>query len=111
MRKFRVPRVYEQKVSLAGGSFRQLFIQSLGHDEPTMLLSNERRTAKTLITRYAQRMLIENALSDAMRFFPHGCIVFKRRTEDRLRHGPVGHRQRAIPDARQKNAQLGTMGL
>jgi len=68
-RKFRFPRVYEQKVSLAGCSFRQLFIQDLGHDEPTILLTNESRTAKTLITRYAQRMLIENALSDAVRFF------------------------------------------
>ena len=42
----------------------------LGHDEPTILLTNERRTSpKALITRYAQRMLIENALSDAVRFF------------------------------------------
>ena len=69
-RKFRFPRVYEQKVSLAGSSFRQLFIQDLGHDEPTILLTNQRLlSAKKLITRYAQRMLIENALSDAVRFF------------------------------------------
>jgi hypothetical protein len=69
-RKFRFPRVYEQKVSLAGCSFRQLFIQDLGHDEPTILLTNQRDlSAKKLITRYAQRMLIENALSDAVRFF------------------------------------------
>ena len=68
-RKFRFPRVYEQKVSLAGCSFRQLFIQDLGHDKPTILLTNELLSAKNLITRYAQRMLIENALSDAVRFF------------------------------------------
>src|SRR6266478_656476 len=69
-RKFRFPRVYEQKVSLAGCSFRQLFIQDLGHDEPTILLTNQGLlSAKKLITRYAQRMLIENALSDAVRFF------------------------------------------
>jgi transposase len=69
-RKFRFPRVYEQRVSLAGCSFRQLFIQDLGHDEPTILLTNQRDlSAKKLITRYAQRMLIENALSDAVRFF------------------------------------------
>ena len=50
---------------------RQLFVIDLGHDEPTILLTNDRhRThAKLLITRYAQRMLIENALSDAVRFF------------------------------------------
>jgi hypothetical protein len=69
-RKYRTPRVFEQRVSLAGGTFRQVFIQDLGHDEPTILLTNELETPlKKLITRYAQRMLIENALSDAVRFF------------------------------------------
>jgi hypothetical protein len=69
-RKYRFPRVYEQKVTLAGCELRQLFIQDLGHDEPTVLLTNQKRTSsKQLITRYAQRMLIENALSDAVRFF------------------------------------------
>jgi transposase len=69
-RKFRTPRVFEQTITLAGASFRQLFIQDLGHDEPTILLTNDRRSsASKLITRYAQRMLIENALSDAVRFF------------------------------------------
>ena len=69
-RKYRTPRVYEQTVRLAGRDFRQFFVEDLGHDEPTILLSNQRRvSAKQLITRYAQRMLIENALSDAVRFF------------------------------------------
>ena len=69
-RKYRTPRVYAQKVRLAGKEFRQLYIQDLGHDEPTILLTNDRRaTQAKLITRYAQRMLIENALSDAVRFF------------------------------------------
>jgi hypothetical protein len=69
-RKYRTPRVYEQTVRLAGRDFRQLYILDLGHDEPTILLTNDRRTsAAKLIPRYAQRMLIENALSDAVRFF------------------------------------------
>jgi len=69
-RKYRTPRYYEQAVTLAGHRFRQLYVQDLGHDEPTILLTNEPRTSpKALITRYAQRMLIENALSDAVRFF------------------------------------------
>src|SRR5205809_5859516 len=69
-RKFKTPRVFDQKVPLAGRTFRQLFIQDLGHDEPTILLTNQLRlSTKQLITRYAQRMLIENALSDAVRFF------------------------------------------
>ena len=47
----------------------EFYIQDLGHDQPTILVTNDKRTPKTLITRYAQRMLIENALSDAVRFF------------------------------------------
>ena len=68
-RKYQTPRVFEQKVCLIKRSFRQLFIQDLGHEEPTVLLTNSTATHKQLITRYAQRMLIENALSDAVRFF------------------------------------------
>ena len=69
-REYRTPRYYEQPVVLAGDTFRQLFIEDLGHEEPTILLTNERKTSpKVLITRYAQRMLIENSLSDAVRFF------------------------------------------
>ena len=69
-RKYKTPRVFEQPVQLAGATFRQLFILDLGHEEPTILLTNDRHTTHAkLITRYAQRMLIENALSDAVRFF------------------------------------------
>ena len=69
-RKYQTPRVYEQPVGLAGRTFRQFFIQNLGHDEPTILLTNQPHVpAKQLITRYAHRMLIENALADAVRFF------------------------------------------
>lgn len=69
-RRYRTPRVFEQEVRLAGRPFRQLFVEDLGHEEPTVLLTNQKSaTAKRLITRYAQRMLIENALSDAVRFF------------------------------------------
>ena len=69
-RKYRTPRVYERIERLEGRDFRQLFIEDLGHEEPTILLTNDRRsTTPKLVTRYAQRMLIENALSDAVRFF------------------------------------------
>ena len=69
-RKFKTPRVFEQPVALAGATLRQLFVMDLGHEEATILLTNDRQTTPAkLITRYAQRMLIENALSDAVRFF------------------------------------------
>jgi len=69
-RRFRTPRVCESSVTLAGCALRQFFIQDLGHEEPTILLTNQAAvTAKRLITRYAQRMLIENSISDSVRFF------------------------------------------
>ena len=69
-RKYKTPRVFEQPVQLAGATLRQLFVLDLGHDKPTILLTNDRHTTQAqLLTRYAQRMLIENALSDAVRFF------------------------------------------
>jgi hypothetical protein len=69
-RQFRTPRVYEQQVKLEGHFFRQIFVLDLGHDKPTVLLTNQQHAAvQTLLTRYAHRMLIENSLSDAVRFF------------------------------------------
>ena len=69
-RKHRTPRVYEHKARPHKHLFREFFITDLGHEEPTILLTNDAKsTAKTIITRYAKRMLIENALSDAVRFF------------------------------------------
>lgn len=69
-RKYRTPRVFEQKVQPRQRSYRQFFITDLGHDLPTILLTNDTAsTAKNLITRYARRMLIENELADAVRFF------------------------------------------
>ena len=69
-RKYRTPRYYEQKACPYQRAFRQFFIADLGHDEPTILLTNDAKsTARNIIARYARRMLIENALSDAVRFF------------------------------------------
>lgn len=71
-RKFKTPRVVDQRAKLTGykGTLRQLLIRDLGHDEPTILLTNDTTsTLKSIITRYAQRMLIENGLADAVGFF------------------------------------------
>jgi Transposase DDE domain len=69
-RKYRSPQIFEQKVCLLKRTYRQFFIKDLGHEQPTILLTNDRKsTARQLILRYAKRMLIENALADAVRFF------------------------------------------
>ena len=72
-RSYRTPRVLDERVSLNGYAnkpIRQLAILDLGHEEPTILLSNDlRATPAKLITRYAQRMLIENGIAEAIHFF------------------------------------------
>ena len=71
-RRFRTPRVVDQRVQLKGykGNLRQLLIRDLGHEEPTILLTNDlKATLKTLVTRYARRMLIENGIADCVDFF------------------------------------------
>ena len=52
------------------GPLRQLTIADLGHEEPTLLVTNQlTRPASPLIGRYAQRMLIENNIEDGIDFF------------------------------------------
>jgi len=71
-RAYRTPRVLDQRIHLDHyeGELRQLAIVELGHEEPTLLLTNQlRRSAVDLIDHYAKRMLIENNISDGVDFF------------------------------------------
>src|SRR5262245_7111795 len=71
-RLYRTPRVLDRQIGLADyeGPIRQLVITDLGHEEPTVLLTNQlTRSAARLIERYAQRMLIENQIEDGIDFF------------------------------------------
>jgi hypothetical protein len=71
-RIYRNPKVLESRVTLPGyeGELRQLTVMELGHEEPTVLLTNHRKLGPVeLVTRYAQRMLIENGISEAVQFF------------------------------------------
>jgi hypothetical protein len=71
-RAFRTPRILDRELTLPGyeGAVRQLTIAELGHEEPTILLTNQSsRSASHLIGRYAQRMLIENNIEDGIDFF------------------------------------------
>ncbi len=71
-RAYKTPRILDQRITLSNydGPLRQLTIAELGHEEPTLLLTNQlSRTASHLIGRYAQRMLIENNIEDGIDFF------------------------------------------
>jgi hypothetical protein len=69
-RAYRTPKVLDQRISLTDydGQLRQL--TDLGHEDPTLLITNHLRSgAATLVGRYARRMLIENNIEDAIDFF------------------------------------------
>jgi hypothetical protein len=71
-RTFRTPRVLDEHITLKGydGLLRQMTVIDLGHEEPTVLLTNNFKIGQAvLVTRYAQRMLIENNISESIQFF------------------------------------------
>jgi hypothetical protein len=71
-RAYKTPRVLDQRITLNDydGPLRQLTVTELGHEEPTLLLTNQlRRSPVHLVGRYAQRMLIENHIEDGIDFF------------------------------------------
>jgi hypothetical protein len=71
-RLYKTPRILDDQVTLADyrGPIRQITVADLGHEEPTLLLTNHlKRSPAKLIGRYAQRMLIENNIEDGVNFF------------------------------------------
>lgn len=71
-RIYRTPRILDRKIVLNGyeAPIRQMVIADLGHEDPTLLLTNQlRRSAPKLVQRYAQRMVIENSIEDGIDFF------------------------------------------
>ena len=71
-RAYRTPRILDRKIALADyqGTIRQIIITDLGHEEPTLLITNQLKASpRKLIGRYAQRMLIENGIQDGVDFF------------------------------------------
>ena len=71
-RLYKTPRILDRQITLSDyeGLLRQMTILDLGHEEPTLLLTNQlRRSPAPLIERYARRMLIENQIADGIDFF------------------------------------------
>lgn len=71
-RTYRTPRILDRRITLQDyqGPIRQLTAADLGHEDPTLLLTNQlTRSAPQLIRRYAQRMVIENTIADGIDFF------------------------------------------
>jgi hypothetical protein len=71
-RIYKRPRILDRRVMLDDyeGPIRQIAVMELGHEQPTLLLTNQmRRGAAKLVGRYARRMLIENNIEDGVNFF------------------------------------------
>jgi len=71
-RIYKTPRILDRRVMLDDyeGPIRQIAVMELGHEQPTLLLTNQmRRGAAKLVGRYARRMLIENNIEDGVNFF------------------------------------------
>lgn len=71
-RAYRTPRILDTTIALNhyDGPIRQLTVADLGHEAPTLLLTNQlHRSAVKLIGRYARRMIIENGIADGIDFF------------------------------------------
>jgi hypothetical protein len=71
-RAYRTPKILDRQITLTDytGPIRQIAVADLGHEQPTLLLTNQlRRGAAGLIETYAKRMLIENSISDGVDFF------------------------------------------
>lgn len=68
----RTPKIADTTVRLSAypHPIRQLLITGLGHDEPTVLITNDTTSSpKQLLERYAHRMTIEQRLGEAIRAF------------------------------------------
>jgi hypothetical protein len=83
-RTYRTPKILDRKIGLSDyhGFIRQITITDLGHEEPTLLLTNQLKASPAkLIARYARRMVIENGIQDSVDFFhrdvPSSTVAMK----------------------------------
>ena len=67
-----MPQVLDRKVRITGhpSDIRQLAVRDLGHDNLTLLLTNHAATPSgQLVDRHVRRMVIENAIAEAIDLF------------------------------------------
>jgi hypothetical protein len=71
-------RYVDERVRLGGyqGEVRQVAIDGMGNEEPTLLLSNNmQETARQLVIRYAGRNRVEDGLGSCVNFFHLDCLA------------------------------------
>jgi transposase len=86
-RLYKTPRILDQQITLRDydGPLRQLIVTELGHEEPTILLTNQlRRSATTLIERYARAYAGRELDRGGDRLLSSGCVVQRCGPENQL---------------------------
>jgi hypothetical protein len=78
--KRRSVRYVQETVTLEGyqGELRQIVFDSLGHESPTFVLTNDlpqRLTARQVIQTYARRNHVEHSLGEKITFFHLDCLA------------------------------------
>lgn len=71
-RKYPNPQVYQSTISLRDyeGQIRQVIVRGNGHEKPSFLISNDFDVpVELLVGNYARRWRVENAISEAVKFF------------------------------------------
>jgi hypothetical protein len=71
-------RFVDETIRLPGydGAIRQLAVDGLGREQPTLFLSNNlAETARSLIIRYAGRNAVEDGLGTSVNFFHLDCLA------------------------------------
>jgi hypothetical protein len=71
-------RYLDEVVALPGyqGTIRQVAVDGLGKEQPTLLLSNNtQETARNLVIRYAGRNRVEDGLGQCVNFFHLDCLA------------------------------------
>jgi transposase-like protein len=66
------PEIHEQDVTVRGCPIplRQIAVRGLGHEHPTLILTNDRTSPpKKIVGRYTKRMRIEQRLAESIRSF------------------------------------------
>ena len=114
--RYRTPRVLDQSVRVQDypQPIRQIALRDLGHEQPSLLLTNQLSApARGLIDHYPRRMLIANAIDDAVNFFHMNALsaavplridldvqlTFMARALYRLLTAPVGEHFRTAEPA------------
>jgi hypothetical protein len=109
------PEVHEHDVTVRGCpvTLRQIAVRGLGHEHPTLILTNDREsTPRKIVGRYAKRMAIEQRLAESIRSFHLDALssavalnvdldttltIWAAAAYDHLRHRLPGYQQ-ATPD-------------